>query len=242
LKSPNWHRDEIILALDLYFSLEPKEMDSNNEQVIALSRFLNKLPIYSRINTSNKFRNPNGVSLKLNNFKAIDPDYTGKGMNRYSKLDKEVFFEFREHKQILKSISNKIKNAVSDEAILSKLYSSQNNEGCDVKEGQIIFRLHKLRERNQKIVRIKKDHYFKKNNKLDCEICGFDFYDKYGELGIGFIEVHHRIPLADLYSEMRVELKDLALVCSNCHRILHRGKMDNISVQKLKDYIKKPVK
>jgi 5-methylcytosine-specific restriction protein A len=53
-------------------------------------------------------------------------------------------------------------------------------------------------------------------------ICGFDFAIKYGDLGAGFIEAHHILPLAAGPATTR--LPDLALVCSNCHRMLHRAK------------------
>lgn len=62
MKPPKWHRDEIILALDLYHNIESREMDSKNPKVIAVSEILNKLPIHKERIDSTKFRNPNGVS------------------------------------------------------------------------------------------------------------------------------------------------------------------------------------
>lgn len=43
MKSPNWHRDEIILALDLYRTLDARYMTKNNPKVIELSELLNRL-------------------------------------------------------------------------------------------------------------------------------------------------------------------------------------------------------
>ena len=58
-----------------------------------------------------------------------------------------------------------------------------------------------------------------------CMICGFDFEQKYGELGKGYIEVHHIKPLATLEQEVVVNPEtDLICVCANCHRMLHRFK------------------
>ena len=55
---------------------------------------------------------------------------------------------------------------------------------------------------------------------LSCEACGFDFVVKYGESGDGFAECHHKIPLADsAYTTTRLE--DLAILCANCHRMVH---------------------
>ena len=89
LRNPKWHRDEIILALDLYSRLEPGHISSTNPEIQELSAILNGLPIHEVRPDEAKFRNPNGVSLKLSNFLAIDPTYKGKGMQSFSKLDKK---------------------------------------------------------------------------------------------------------------------------------------------------------
>ena len=91
MRNPKWHRDEIILALDLYSRLEPGQISSTNSDIQELSILLNQLPIHDVRPDEAKFRNPNGVSLKLGNFLAIDPTYSGKGMQSHSKLDKKVF-------------------------------------------------------------------------------------------------------------------------------------------------------
>lgn len=109
MKNPKWHRDEIILALDLYFRLIPGQMHAKNPEIITLSELFNKLPIHEEIPNSSKFRNPNGVSLKLSNFLAIDPDYHGKGMGAHSKLDKIIFDEFKDNKIKLREIVSQIK-------------------------------------------------------------------------------------------------------------------------------------
>lgn len=239
MRPPRWHRDEIILALDLYFTIEPKEMDNKNPKVIELSELLNKLPIHKDKSESQKFRNPNGVGLKLSNFKAIDPDYDGKGMSSYSKMDKEVFFEFKGKNKELNSIANQIKTTILNKKINKKLYQIQieeDDKSLSVREGKVIYKLHKLRERDSKINKKKKDRYFQENGKLDCEVCGFDFYETYGDLGKGFIEAHHRVPLSEIDGETITKLDDLALVCPNCHKMLHKA-IDTLSVHQLKDII-----
>lgn len=57
-----------------------------------------------------------------------------------------------------------------------------------------------------------------------CFVCGFDFADYYGDLGEGFIHVHHRRPIAECGGEYVVDpIADLIPVCPNCHAMLHRG-------------------
>lgn len=71
MRNPKWHRDEIILALDFYFKIEPGQIHSRNPKVIELSELLNRLPIHENRPDAGKFRNANGVGLKLSNFLAI---------------------------------------------------------------------------------------------------------------------------------------------------------------------------
>jgi len=53
--------------------------------------------------------------------------------------------------------------------------------------------------------------------------CNFDFETIYGELGKDFAHVHHLKPLADRESPSETSLDDLAVVCTNCHSMIHRG-------------------
>ncbi|MCA9467922.1 MAG: HNH endonuclease [Nitrospira sp.] len=56
-------------------------------------------------------------------------------------------------------------------------------------------------------------------------VCEFDFDKFYGpDLSIGYIEVHHLIPMASLTKEIETDIKNLIVVCSNCHRMIHRKK------------------
>ena len=238
MRNPKWHRDEIILALDLYFNLESGQMNSTNPEIIELSKLLNKLPIHEYRPDAIKFRNPNGVNLKLNNFKAFDPNYQGKGMKRGSKLDKKVFKEFYDNRKLLSNLAESIRSTVEDSELANKLYDiPEDEEPVEVKEGKVIYKLHKYYERNYAIIKRKKSQYLKRYGKLDCETCGFIFEEQYGKIGKGFIECHHRIPLHQLSVEKITKLEDLALVCSNCHRMLHR-KISSLTINELQTHLK----
>ena len=72
-----------------------------------------------------------------------------------------------------------------------------------------------------------------------CEVCGFNFENKYGEIGATYVEVHHLMPIAGVGEEYKVNpIKDLRPVCSNCHRMLHR-KRPPLSIEELKRIIDK---
>lgn len=81
---------------------------------------------------------------------------------------------------------------------------------------------HLRRERNPGLVNAKKRAVKSATGQLACEACGFRFGDVYGCVAVDFCEVHHLKPLADWNAATITTLDDLAIICSNCHRIIHR--------------------
>lgn len=235
MRNPKWHRDEIILALDLYFDKNLGQIDSGNPKIIELSALLNRLPIFDYKPDHQTFRNPNGVTLKLSNFKALDPTYNGKGMMAFSKLDKEVFEEFSSDINRLHQIANEIREISNNPQLSNEVSKIENDETIEtdcVKEGQILYKLHKVRERDRKIIEAKKKRVLKEKGILKCEACDFDFEKTYGELGKGYIECHHLIPLSNFQVNKETKLEDLALLCSNCHRMIHK----NLNIMTIEEF------
>ncbi len=67
-----------------------------------------------------------------------------------------------------------------------------------------------------------------------CVICGFDFGLVYGEIGNGFIHVHHLTELSSIGEEYGMNpIKDLRPVCPNCHAMLHQ-KRPSYSIEEIK--------
>lgn len=90
-------------------------------------------------------------------------------------------------------------------------------------EGKLKEKLHRYRERSSTLIKEVKKEALEKYGKLECECCGFDFSVTYGELGADFIEAHHLIPVSELHSDgEETKKEDISLVCSNCHRMLHK--------------------
>lgn len=82
---------------------------------------------------------------------------------------------------------------------------------------------HIVRERNPKVIRLAKLKFKEEHDgQLFCEICGFNFAELYGEIGEDFIEGHHTIPVSELQEGQKTRVEDIAIVCSNCHRMLHK--------------------
>ncbi len=104
-------------------------------------------------------------------------------------------------------------------------------------EGNSTLATHMRYERNTSLIKKIKTKAIKENKMLNCEVCGFSFLGTYGHIGHGFIEAHHIKPLSERVGEQVTKSSDIALVCSNCHRMLHRE--GSISILKLKQIIEK---
>lgn len=86
-------------------------------------------------------------------------------------------------------------------------------------EGRTKLILHKVRERDPSLVKKAKEEFVRKNGSIYCEACGVSFRQLFG---FDYIEVHHKKPLSQIQSGEITKLSDLALLCANCHRAVHR--------------------
>jgi 5-methylcytosine-specific restriction protein A len=67
-----------------------------------------------------------------------------------------------------------------------------------------------------------------------CSVCGFDFAESYGHLGIGYIEIHHTKSIASLGPDYRVNVAtELEPLCANCHAMAHREEPP-VSIERLR--------
>jgi len=233
MRNPKWTRDELILALDLYFRLPPSKSSKDNEEIIALSNLLNSLPIHPKKSEYSTFRNPNGVYMKLCNFLRFDPSYSGTGLKAGGKLEEEIWSEYSQDKEKLHIISQTIINSSPE---VSRPTGHEVGEE-EFEEGRILTKLHKIRERSPSISKKKKTDVLKKTGKLECEACGFDFHKVYGDIGHGVAECHHTKPVSELKKGEKTKFSELSILCANCHRIIHKSK-PMFSIEQLRGYIK----
>lgn len=77
-------------------------------------------------------------------------------------------------------------------------------------------------DRSRKLRAAKIQAHIADHGNVYCENCSFDFAKVYPALGDGFIEVHHKKQLALLMPNEKTFISDLMLLCSNCHRMVHR--------------------
>jgi len=193
------------------------------------------------------------VVLALNDrllFSKVDPSYPYcRDVLCIKRLDEkvEVFLEGKQSydQGLGENIQTKYRDNIEEycrwqSRIVSRynLFEESNSESIindfsssEYSEGKEYLKYHRLRERNSDVIKQKKMHF----DKLICEICDFYFVSKYGPIGEGFIEVHHLKPLKEITGETITSIDDLILVCSNCHRMIHRLKPIKYSVQEIKE-------
>ncbi len=223
MRNPKWSRDEVILALDFYHRFYPKIPSKTSQEIKELSESLRKLRLKLDGNLSETYRNVNGVYMKLMNFHPFNLEYSGASLKNTSKLDGEIFSEFEN--DFSRRRLRKISQAILDILETERTYETtdiDDDKKFEVQEGTLLTRFHRYRERDRKIISRKKAKIFKDTGHLQCEGCRFDFRKKYGEHGNGFIECHHTKPLFEIKIGEKTSLDDLSLVCSNCHRMIHR--------------------
>ena len=223
MKRITWSRDEYILVLNLYLqyqSVAPSKTDPVLEEYSTLLRKLN--PEASLIEP--RYRNVNGVYLRLMNYRSCDPFWAeqGKvGMSAGSKGKcKEIWDEFAGDPQLVSELAEEIRREIEKVSIST---SEKVEDNASVVEGQRRLRIHYSRERksqrHQKLRQFKKD-----NDALYCEACGITATNYTKEIQDSIFEVHHRIPLSAADGIIETKLEDLAVVCANCHRAIHSSK------------------
>jgi predicted HNH restriction endonuclease len=222
-KNPPWNREELLLALELYMRNRKSPPSKTSREVESLSKELNRLRTRIGTRGSSSFRNASGVYLKMMNFRSYDPDYTSQGkvgMRHGNKLDSVVWNEFFGKEAELFKACRAIREALKELSEDSDA-NSEDDGFAEAAEGKLLTKLHKRRERSVMLVNAKKKSAMKKFGVLECEACGFNFGKRYGERGQGFIECHHTQPVREYGDGRKTTTEDLALLCANCHRIIH---------------------
>lgn len=222
-RNPPWTRDELILALSLYMTNPASPPSKRSAEVEGLSDTLNQLARWMGVDAGDSFRNPNGVYMKMMNFRRFDPTFASQGkvgLSRGGQLEEVVWAEFAGDVEHLRDVAEAITAAVR--LPLDEPFATNDDiEVVEAEEGRVLTRLHRTRERSRKLVEERKKMAVQQGQGIRCEVCEFDFGATYGERGLDYIEVHHMRPLHTLPEANTTKLEDLALLCANCHRMVH---------------------
>jgi 5-methylcytosine-specific restriction enzyme A len=219
----------LILALSLYIAHRPRLPSKGGPEVTALSKVLNRLHRAGGEEGRPDLRNPAGCYMKLQNFRRFDPDYTAegkKGLKAGNKEEGPVWDTFAADPARLHATAAAIEAAImgTDGPPLPADPAEDDPAETEAPEGRVLTRLHRFRERSRKLVEQRKASALNAGKGLACEACGFDFAARYGQRGAGFIECHHTRPVHTLRPGETTRLSDLALLCANCHRMIHSAR------------------
>ena len=178
-----------------------------------------------------------GISIDLRDYylSQIYKDYGAEKLKVALKayMDYIIYYEST-HNNVTKTIEREIHQKhcnVLNEANSNKTNEDGINTYWEGELGQVTLTTHErnIAARNKCI----------QSKGLKCIVCGFDFEKTYGELGKGFIHIHHANPISEKDSRYEINIeKDLFPVCPNCHAMLHRRKESILSIEELKQIIK----
>jgi 5-methylcytosine-specific restriction protein A len=211
--NPDWTREEVILALDLYNAFDGKIPGSDDERVCELSRTLRSFRYHSDAAREESFRNPAGVIFKLQNLRSVA---TGRGLSNTAKIDRVIWAELGTDPIRTHELAKIVR--YSTEAVVD--FPSDDVEE-EFAEGKSATRVHVERERKSEV---RKKLFAKrlKLGSLECDLCGETGSSIEPVIRDSIFECHHIIPLS-MIGETKTKVKDLALLCASCHRLLHRA-------------------
>jgi 5-methylcytosine-specific restriction protein A len=211
--NPDWARDEVILALDLYFDCRDKIPGPSDPRVEVLSKLLRAFPHHSVAARRDSFRNPDGVAFKLQNLRQVA---TGKGLGNVSRTDRQVWTEFGSDPKRTKALANLIRSGLNEFA-----GDEASQDEFEFAEGRIVTELHLRRERDPRL-RARLLAARRKSSTLCCDMCRHAPRAANAALSEAEFEAHHMVPLASA-GPRTTRLSDVVLLCANCHRLLHRA-------------------
>lgn len=172
-------------------------------------------------------------------------EYTKKDSSKYFSLTAEGLKYVEDNLAFLQYLFKNSFEYDSAIELSSKVFTSKKtkkvliyDEDDTITEGKVSTKTAIVKERSQKLRRAAIEHYTV-DGKIVCSVCGFDFKKIYGELGEGYIQMHHENPIYQ-YSDDGFEtyiseaVKNMKPLCANCHCMVHRNKGRLISITELK--------
>lgn len=213
----SWVRDEIILAADLLQSTGPQP-SVRDPRVIELSNLLRMAKFHPVDRRDGNFRSPASIRRKMADITTSSPDYMGRPTKGNS-LDPGVRADFEREPEAMHSMALLIRSLIAEGI---EPIPSGDLDQFETAEGGLVTVVVRRRERDRGLRERKIRRARSEGRRLDCEVCGINFEEVYGPRGKGYIEVHHILPL-HVSGSVATSLDDLALLCGNCHRMVHRA-------------------
>jgi 5-methylcytosine-specific restriction enzyme A len=211
--NPDWSRDEVILALDLYFRCAGSMPGPNDPRVVELSKILRALPLHKDAAKNDRFRNPAGVAFKLQNIRQVASE---QGLNHTSATDRAVWADYGKRPERVAELAALIREQAEG---VDAVQVEELDEDEVFVEGRLLTAVHRERDRRARKMLLKKRQQL---GRLTCDVCGHGPKVSDPELAAAGFEAHHLLPLATT-GPTKTKLADLALLCAVCHRLIHRA-------------------
>lgn len=230
-----WTVEEMILAADFADNRDWKPVNKGTSGVEELSDLLRMATFYPVAVRPENFRSLNSIGRKTNNLISSNPARNGKGL-RTSASEITVVERFVEDRLVMKRVANELREriragtaAVGDADKLYRKYSAVLDAEADAschRKSETLDVLETVCAVDSRTHSTVVGSIVSRGDSLDCDLCGFDFEQAYGRLGRGYIELH----VTESPAAAGGDDSEVLPVCSNCHRILHRGRGTTVDV------------
>lgn len=234
-----YSENDLIIPTLNYLLLHKENGLTTSELIILLS---NELEISGHDAEILAGRNDTHFSQKVRNL-VSHRTLENKGLAIYKKLGRDGLHKITDEgeKYLLENINNFtfiLDNNFSEDQ--RKIIIDRDYSDLIIEEGFTKFSQVKTKARSRKLVNIAKEH-FSQNGKIFCSACNFNFEDFYGEIGRGYIEIHHLNPIFAIEGSLEQSIVDalgnVVPVCANCHRVIHRKNDQLLSIPSLQELI-----
>jgi len=104
-----WTREEFILVLDLYFRTDRgQKLSQKDKMITVVSQQLQQMNPAGLLENP-KFRNFNGIKMRLMNYRAVDRQHKTKGLDNRNRAVRAIFHEFENNLLLLSEEAQKIR-------------------------------------------------------------------------------------------------------------------------------------
>ena len=202
----NWTREEIVIICAELKANDWQIYRAQSQEAKDLSTLLNEANLTPAAERAVDFRSPNSVQRKMYDLSTLLPSYRGVP-TKGGHTTREVLEAFLAKPMEMDALAAKLRAEINAKrtlpptpAVLVEVDWESDKDSLDpdefeAEEGSRALTLHYRRERNQTIRKYKIASVVTAGLPLACEVCEFDFAGTYGDLGEGYIEVHHVLPL-----------------------------------------------
>lgn len=216
--NPDWTRDETILALALYLETGEPIPSKKDPRVQRLSSTLRALPYHAEAARRETFRNPDGVAFKLQNLRSVA---TGKGLGNTSALDREIWAALGGFPERVRTLAAAIEQTITLQQQSGIHLEDDEDHKEEFFEGRQLTLTHKRRERHPGVRKALLAARRKNGITLSCDLCRTASPARDQAFEDAIFEAHHLLPIGQAM-ERKTTVKDMALVCASCHRLIHR--------------------